>query len=124
MGFARGEYGTAYGPKVSQCCMLAGYGCAGQYFQPPHHQLFLSPEQCLGRIAMRGSRAAVFLDPVDLGFEQCDPHRQFILRIGAEVLDLIEKVEQRVLAETGIQLVREVRQWGGPNGESPVLAPA
>jgi len=55
-------------------------------------------------------------------------HGNFVLNngaaTGAEVLELIEEVERRVLAETGIQLAREVRQWGGPNGESPVLAPA
>jgi len=41
---------------------------------------------------------------------------------GAQVLELIEEVERRVLEETGIQLVREVREWGGRAGESPVLA--
>jgi len=55
-------------------------------------------------------------------------HGNFVLNAGKttgkQVLELIEEVERRVLDETGIQLSREVRQWGGPNGESPVLAPA
>ena len=55
-------------------------------------------------------------------------HGNFVLNnggaTGREVLELIEEVERRVLEETGIQLAREVRQWGGPTGESPVLAPA
>jgi len=55
-------------------------------------------------------------------------HGNFVLNngaaTGAEVLELIEEVERRVQSETGIQLLREVRQWGGANGESPVLEPA
>lgn len=53
-------------------------------------------------------------------------HGNFVVNEGAatgrEVLALIVEVERRILEETGIQLVREVREWGGATGESPVLA--
>ena len=68
------------------------------------------------------------LSGLQVGDAQVSPqHGNFVLNTGmatgAQVLELIEEVERRVLEETGIRLFREVRQWGGPNGESPALAP-
>ena len=82
---AWGELETAYGPEVSHCCMHGEYGCGAGKYQPPHRQLFLSPEQRFCRIAVGSGGEAVFLDADDFGFEKPDPLLQFVLRIRAEV---------------------------------------
>ena len=70
--------------------MIGGYGAdmvhGDAACQPPHRNLFLAPEQCVGRIAVRRRLVLMSGNPRDLGFEQDDAFVELGNGVGGQIL--------------------------------------
>lgn len=78
---------------------------AEQISAPAPPDLFFSPKQRLGRVAMRGGFLAMLFHARNFCFELADPLVQFFLGIGVEIL---RREPARCIADSGCRAARTI----------------